>query len=131
MRELLVLLPDDADSASDVVLVVVALPAVGVVGEVIPDDLAGLELLAVQYLRCLGDHWEVLCEDGMPSDVREVDPVVRVKVEHLLEEVLDLRSAVDGQLLLGALDGLRVTKIIRQFFEFHFLAFGRPVRVQL
>lgn len=71
MGELLIFLSDDADSPSDVVLIVVALLAGQSVDEVLLHDLAlaGLELLAIKDLGGFSNYWEVFCEDGMSSDI--------------------------------------------------------------
>lgn len=112
LGELLILLADDAHGPADVVLIVVALLAGQLVDERLLDDLAWLELLAVEDLAGLGNDGEVLEEDGVATDIGEGDAIVGVEVEDLLEEVLDIGSAVDGHLLLGLGDCLGVAVVV-------------------
>lgn len=50
MRKFLIFFPDDADSTSDVVLIVITLLAGQFVDKILLDDLARLKLLTIQYL---------------------------------------------------------------------------------
>ena len=95
------------------------------------DDRAGLEFLAVEDLGGLGDHGEMLGEDGVAPDVGEGDSLVGVKLENLLEEVLDLLGAVSHEVLLRLLDRLGVAEGRGQLLQLDFLLLWGPVRVEL
>jgi hypothetical protein len=70
-------------------------------------------------------------ENRMPTNIGESDAVVRVKVKHLLEKVLHLRSAINCHLLLSLRHCLGITEIIGQFLEFDLFSLGRPMRIEL
>jgi hypothetical protein len=90
-----------------------------------------LEFLTVKDLTRFGHHWEMFYENRMPTNIGESDAVVRVKVKHLLEKVLHLRSAINCHLLLSLRDCLGITEIIGQFLEFDLFSLGRPMRIEL
>lgn len=66
----------------------------------------------------------------MPTNIGESDAVVRVKVEHLLEKVLHLRSAINCHLLLSLRHSFGITEIIGQFFKLDLFSLRRPVGIE-
>jgi len=64
------------------------------------------------------DHWEVLHEQRVFSDLGKCDSALGVGVEDLLEQVLNFRRAVRHDSLLGMIHNFFVAEVLGCGLEF-------------